>query len=130
MLRVRTSWVIGHLDEIPFPDLPTLGGPKLLRGYTSGRFHDRGSLLGTVEYRYPVQDNIASYLFIDAGRVLDNLYDVSPTGLRDLRVSWGAGLYLFSGGGLLLRGQLASSIDGGLFINLLLDADDDYAGAT
>lgn len=130
MLRVRTSWAIGHLDEIPFPDLPSLGGPKLLRGYTSGRFHDRGSLLGTIEYRYPVQDNLASYVFVDTGRVLDNLYDISPTGLRDFRVSWGAGLYLFSGGGLLLRGQLASSIDGGVFINLLLDADDDYAGST
>jgi outer membrane protein assembly factor BamA len=130
MMRLRTSWAIGHLDEIPFPDLPTLGGPKLLRGYTSGRFHDRGSLLGTIEYRYPVQDNLASYVFIDTGRVLDNLYDISPSGLRDFRVSWGAGMYLFSGGGLLLRGQLASSIDGGVFINLLLDADDDYAGST
>jgi outer membrane protein assembly factor BamA len=130
MLRVRTSWAIGRLRSIPFPDLPSLGGSKLLRGYTAGRFHDRGSLLATVEYRYPVQDNISSYLFVDAGRVLDDWRDISTTGMRELRVSWGAGLYLFSGSGLLLRGQLASSIDGGLFIQFLLDADDAYARTT
>jgi outer membrane protein assembly factor BamA len=130
MLRVRTSWAIGRLRSIPFPDLPSLGGSKLLRGYTSGRFHDRGSLLATVEYRYPVQDNISSYVFIDAGRVLDDWRDISLSGAQRARVSWGAGLYLFSAGGMLLRGQLASSIDGGLFIQLLLDADDAYARTT
>lgn len=130
MLRLRTSWAIGRLRSIPFPDLPSLGGSKLLRGYTSGRFHDRGSLLATIEYRYPVQDNISSYLFVDAGRVLDDWHDISVSGMHAVRVSWGAGLYLFSGSGLLLRGQLASSIDGGLFIHLLLDADDAYARTT
>jgi outer membrane protein assembly factor BamA len=130
MLRVRTSWAIGRLRSIPFTDLPSLGGAKLLRGYTAGRFHDRGSLLATVEYRYPVQDNISSYVFIDAGRVLDDWRDISLSGAQRARVSWGAGLYLFSAGGMLLRGQLASSIDGGLFIQLLLDADDAYARTT
>ena len=130
MLRVRTSWAIGRLRSIPFPDLPSLGGSKLLRGYTSGRFHDRGSLLATVEYRYPVQDNISSYLFIEAGRVLDDWRDISLSGAQRARVSWGAGLYLFSGSGMLLRAQLASSIDGGLFFQFLLDADDAYARTT
>lgn len=128
VVRLRSSWAIGELRSIPFPDLPSLGGSRLLRGYPAGRFHDRGSLLATVEYRYPVQDNIASYLFVDAGRVLNTLDDaLSPRQLSASRVGFGAGIYLFSGGGLLLRAQLASSMDGGLFINLMLDADDDYA---
>lgn len=130
VLRLRTSWAIGRLRSIPFPDLPTLGGSKLLRGYPSGRFRDRGSLLATVEYRYPVQDNIAGYLFVDAGRVLDDWNDLTPSELQHTRVSWGAGVYLFSEGGLLLRGQLASSIDGGLFIQLMLDTSDAYAPTT
>ncbi|HMI93366.1 MAG TPA: hypothetical protein VK509_18470, partial [Polyangiales bacterium] len=32
-LRVRTAWVVGPLDRIPFLDLPQLGGASLLRGY-------------------------------------------------------------------------------------------------
>jgi len=127
VLRLRTAWAIGTMRSIPFPDLPSLGGSQLLRGYPSSRFADRGSVLATAEYRYPVQDNLASYLFIDAGRVVDTWNDIAPSGLGASRVGFGAGLDLFSTGGLMLRMQLASSIDGGLFLNLLLDASDEYA---
>ena len=123
-LRLRTAWAVGALRTIAFPDLPSLGGSRLLRGYPSGRFRDRGSLLATVEYRYPVQDNLAAYLFVDAGRVLDTLSDVSPSALRAARVGFGAGIIAFSIGGLWARAQLASSIDGGLYLHLLLDATD------
>jgi hypothetical protein len=126
VLRLRSAWAIGRLRAMPFSDLPSLGGSQLLRGYPSGRFTDRGSVLATVEYRYPVQDNLASYLFIDAGRVVDTLSDLGPSGLGAARVGFGGGLDLFSTGGLMLRLQLASSIDGGLYFNFLLDASDEY----
>lgn len=123
-LRLRSTWLVGALRSVAFPDLAQLGGARLLRGYPSSRFHDRGSLLASAEYRYPVQENFAGFLFIDAGRVADTLDDLSPSELVSARVGYGAGLYAFSLAGLSLRAQLATSIDGGLFIHLLLDASD------
>jgi len=124
-LRARTAWVIGDLDRIAFVDLPSLGGARLLRGYGGARFRGRGTLLATVEYRYPVQENLASYLFVDAGRAYVRLGDVSIASLRDARVGFGAGLYVYNRNRATLRLQLASSIDGGLFFALQTGTTDD-----
>jgi len=123
-LRLRTAWVIGPIDRIPFLDLPQLGGASLLRGYGGGRFRGRGTLLASAEYRYPVQQNIAGYLFVDAGRAFVELAQVAASALRGARVGFGGGIYAFTSGALLLRVQLASSIDGGLFLALRLDTAD------
>jgi hypothetical protein len=123
-LRVRTAWVLGPLDRIPFLDLPQLGGASLLRGYGGGRFRGRGTLLASAEYRYPVQQNIAGYLFVDAGRAYLELAEVAASSLRAARVGFGGGIYAFTTGALLLRAQLASSIDGGLYLALRLDTSD------
>jgi outer membrane protein assembly factor BamA len=123
-LRVRTAWVVGSLERIPFLDLPQLGGASLLRGYGGGRFRGRGTVLASAEYRYPVQQNIAGYLFVDAGRAYVELAQLGASSLRGARVGFGGGLYAFTTGALLLRAQLASSIDGGLFLALRLDTSD------
>lgn len=38
--------------DVPWPELSLLGTGSDLRGYTEGRFRDRSTLLGVVEYRY------------------------------------------------------------------------------
>jgi hypothetical protein len=55
-------------ENIPFSDLPRLGGPNRLRGFDLDRFRDRVTAVGTVEYHYPIHEYVAGSLFIDAGR--------------------------------------------------------------
>lgn len=121
-LRLYGVGLIGDLERIPFPDLAALGGGDLLRGHSRGRFRDRIAGLGSAEYRYPVGEGVSAYLFTDAGRVYRDL-DRLP--LDRLRVGFGGGLRIYGTGHTLLRLQIASSIDGGLFLRLDLHPDDD-----
>jgi outer membrane protein assembly factor BamA len=113
--------VIGPLDAVPFFDLPSLGGSQLLRGYERGRFRGKLALLSTLEYRYPVQEGMAAYLFADAGRVYASWQELSPQPLRDVRLGFGGGLQIYSRLGATFLLQLASSIDGGLFVDLFFN---------
>jgi outer membrane protein assembly factor BamA len=103
---------------VPFIDLPRLGGPVLLRGYDRDRFRDRYSGLATIEYDWPAAYDVNGFLFADAGRVFR---DPDDFGVDDLRVGYGAGIQLHTITGFLARGQIASSVDGGLFFQLSLD---------
>jgi hypothetical protein len=124
-LRLYSSWVTGSLERIPFADLPPLGGARLLRGHESGRFRGRGTLLASAEYRYPVAENVASYLFVDGGRPYEHLEELSLASLADLRLGFGGGLVIHNRHSVALGLQIASSIDGGLFFALRLDTSDD-----
>lgn len=51
------SLALGFLSQVvagdlPFFELPSLGGDKLLRGYISGRWRDRSSWTAATEYRF------------------------------------------------------------------------------
>jgi outer membrane protein assembly factor BamA len=123
-LRLRGVSVVGDLDEIPFVDLPMLGGSMLLRGYPTQRFRGQLSLLSTVEYRYPVQERLSVYLFVDGGRVYANFDEVSLSSLKDSRLGFGGGIVFFNARVLLGRVQLASSIDGGFFVDIRFSPTD------
>jgi hypothetical protein len=69
MLRAFAESVDGARDEIPFADLPSLGGPHRLRGYPLDRFRDQAAALGAVEYHYPIHQYLTGSVFIEAGRV-------------------------------------------------------------
>jgi len=118
ILRGRVEGVAGAADRIPFTDLPRLGGPTLLRGYSRDRFRDRVTLLASAEYRYPIWQNLAGYLFVDGGCVRAGLSDLVGTAPRP-RVGGGGGLELFVSGQFGLRGQVAGSSEG-LFFQLAL----------
>lgn len=121
-LRLRVVSVVGPLDTVPVADLPQLGGSRLLRGYPPSRFRGRVTALTTAEYRYPVQERMAAYLFVDAGRAYVRVEDLSPEGLR---VGFGGGLLIYGGAGARVRFQLASSIDGGLYFHVKADTTDE-----
>jgi hypothetical protein len=125
LLRLRGASVLGPLDEIAFVDLPTLGGSLFLRCYELGRFRGRATLLGSAEYRFPVQESLAAYVFVDAGRPYTSLSDLSLASLASLRVGYGLGLDIFGVKDTRLRVELASSIDGGLFLYLKLNTGDE-----
>src|SRR5262249_8960582 len=119
LLRLFVEGVTGPLDRIPFTDLPRLGGPQFLRGYPRDRFRDRGLWLGTAEDQYPVTQEIAGYLVLDARRVERDRLDAS---FARVRYGIGGGIELHSATSFLLRLQLAGSLDEpGLFVKLTLD---------
>lgn len=117
-LRAYVEGVTGDLDEIPFVDLPRLGGPILLRGYVRDRFRDRVLGLTSLEYQFDVGHMVAGFLFADAGRVYPRLRDVE---IQDIRVGYGGGLQIQTPNSFIGRFSVASSIDGGLFFILSFD---------
>lgn len=69
VLRGAFEGVEGASEEIPFNELPSLGGPYRLRGYDLGRFRDEHALVMTMEYHYPIHQYLAGALFFDVGEV-------------------------------------------------------------
>jgi hypothetical protein len=116
--RFHGEAVSAELDEVPFNELPYLGGPMWLRGYASERFRDRVAAVGTVEYTWDLSRLVFASVFVDAGRVYAGLDDLTLDGLR-----WGYGLALegHSDTSLAARISIASSSDGGVYVNLYLD---------
>lgn len=118
MTRVHVEAVTGDLFNVAFNQLPALGGPQLLRGYAPTRFRDRGAVVGTLEYFWDIGPLFMASLFVDAGRVYPSLGDLSPD---DLRVGYGASVQLHGGRRFLTAINVASSIDGGVFVNMTFD---------
>jgi len=109
--RLYGEAVTGGRDEVPFTELPRLGGSNLLRGYVAGRFRDRLAAVGQVRYLWPALSWLAPSIFVDAGRVWASYDELS---LRGMRVGFGGGIEVYGRGGLAMRAELASSIDGGV----------------
>jgi hypothetical protein len=70
--------------DVPYTELPRLGGKTGLRGYHRYRFAGSHALLLTAEYRYAVSPVLLGRLFVDWGSVADSwgklrLADISPT---------------------------------------------------
>ncbi|RYZ05872.1 MAG: hypothetical protein EOO73_18340 [Myxococcales bacterium] len=94
VLRAFVEGVEGADQDIPFAELPRLGGPNRLRGYKLDRFRDEKTAVGTVEYRYPIHQYVAGSLFVDVGRAERNYADFFDT-------KWKTGF----GGGFILRSR-------------------------
>lgn len=112
-LRLWGEAVTGPRDEVPFSEVPRLGGQDLLRGYGIDRFRDRAAVVAQVGYTWTASRHVAPVLFVDAGRVFTGFDDLS---FEDPRVGFGAALEIYSARGLMIRGQIASSIDGDVFL--------------
>jgi hypothetical protein len=114
-VRLRGEAVSGTLGEVPFTELPQLGGSGDLRGYATDRFRDRVLTAGSVEYEWDLSPQVSSSVFVDAGRVFGSLDDF---GVGHMRVGYGIALQGHTEHNFGLEGSLSSSIDGGLFLNL------------
>ena len=71
---VETNQAKGGSD-VPFFDLPTIGGFRSLRGFDNRRFIDRSAMNGTVEYRYRIWRHFDWGFFLDAGQVAPEIGD-------------------------------------------------------
>ena len=88
-LRGRVQTVLDGDDVVPHFLLPQLGSGRTIRGYSSGRFHDRHSILTSAELRWiPNRLALDMAIFYDAGKVTRERRDLDFTGLES---SWGVG---------------------------------------
>lgn len=94
VLRAVHEAVAGADENIPFAELPRVGGPRRLRGYTLDRFRDKTTAVATVEYHYPIHELIAGSLFLDAGRAAPTYQRLFE--LEHWRVGGGAGIIVRS----------------------------------
>ena len=79
-LRGRVQTTLGDDDIVPYSCCRTLGSGSTLRGYTSGRFRDRHSLLTSAEFRWiPNRLGMDMALFYDAGKVAPRLTTSTST---------------------------------------------------
>ncbi len=117
-LRLYAEGVSSPVDELPFVDLPSLGGPRFLRGYQLDRFRDRIATVGSAEYLWDLGTRFAGVLFVDAGRVWRRWKDLE---LEGIRVGYGMGMQMHTRSSFLMRLDVSSSIDGGFFFNLGFD---------
>lgn len=82
---VMSAVADGH--DVPFYLMPSLGGSKTLRSYSSFRFHDRHSLLASLESRFALFTHVEIAAFVDAGNVAARARDLDLS-----KYSYGVGL--------------------------------------
>ncbi len=104
---------------IPFQRLVHNNDPDLLRGFPDRRWRDRGLVLVSAEYRWPIWvynraegAGIDGYFLTDIGQVFP---DLSAIRHEELTVSFGGGIRLLSANGFVLRLEYAHSAEGGLW---------------
>lgn len=96
--------------KVPFYYLSELGEDIGFRGFDRGRFRDYDLVMGTLEFRYPISNNIYAMIFTDAGQVASNIFKELK---RDnLQISYGGGFRLLSVFGNVTKLEIAKSKDG------------------
>jgi len=95
---------------VPYFLLPWLGSGSTLRGYGTGRFRDRHSLLMTGEWRWiPNRFALDMALFADAGTVAPRFQDLS---FDKLKYDYGIGVRLHGPAVTALRFDVAHGSEG------------------
>ena len=109
-LRGRVQTTLGDTDAVPFFLLPSLGSGSTLRGYSSGRFRDRHSLLMNAEWRWiPSRLAMDMAIFYDAGKVAP---EWDGLGLFNLNRSVGVGVRLHTLVATPIRIEFAKGTEG------------------
>jgi hypothetical protein len=90
----------------------------MLRGYDRDRFRDRIAAVGQVGYLFSLSRFVAASTFVDVGRVYSGFDALT---VRDPRVGFGAALEIYSEKAMVIRAEVASSIDGGMFAYVSVD---------
>jgi hypothetical protein len=109
-LRGRVQSVLDDDDLVPYFLLPQLGSGRTLRGYETGRFRDRHSLLTSAEFRFiPNRTGLDLALFYDAGKVTARRQDLD---FNSLKSDWGIGARFHGTTTTVLRIEAARGTDG------------------
>jgi hypothetical protein len=109
-LRGRVQTTLDDDDLVPYFLLPQLGSGRTLRGYETGRFRDRHSILTSAEFRWiPNRIGMDMALFYDAGKVTSRRADLDLDGLKS---DYGIGLRFHGPTTTVLRIETARGSDG------------------
>ncbi|MCW9708677.1 hypothetical protein [Fodinibius salsisoli] len=103
--RLQKRYPLGGAS-VPFYEQSILGDADNLRGYEQDRFRDLGSLLFTLEYRYPIWDTWDAVLFTDQGQVFSNYDQIT---FNRFHGSVGTGLRFMTASDFLFRVEIAFS---------------------
>lgn len=95
--------------DVPFFELPSLGGHDALRGYSNWRFRDRNRALVSAEYRWTAGPLVDMAVFGDAGTVAPRFGDLFDS---QLHTSYGVGISLHTPNSTFARLELARSREG------------------
>lgn len=96
-MRLRVGFSSGNL---PLFDSFSVGGATTLRGYQEDRFRGERMVLGSVEYRYRVNESLQAVGFVDAGDAFGGRFPTVVPGFdipaedQDLTIHVGAGVGL------------------------------------
>jgi hypothetical protein len=120
---LRETWVLslrGRLESVhgsgtvPYYLLPWLGNGSTLRGYSTGRFRDRDSMLYSAEWRwFPNRFAMDMALFSDAGTVAPRFKDLK---FSQLKYDYGIGIRFHGPAVTALRVDVAYGSEGLRFI--------------
>jgi outer membrane protein assembly factor BamA len=109
-VRGRVQTTLNDDDLVPYFLLPQLGSGRTLRGYETGRFRDRHSLLTSAEFRWiPSRLALDMALFYDAGKVAPLRSDLD---FEHLANDWGIGIRFHGPATTVLRVEAARGSDG------------------
>lgn len=109
-LRGRVQTILDDGDTVPYFLLPQLGSGTTLRGYPTGRFRDRHSILTSAEFRWiPNRLGLDMAIFYDAGKVTSDRGDLDFNGLKS---DWGFGARFHVPTATLLRIEAARGSEG------------------
>lgn len=75
--------------DVPFHQMPVIGGTKRMRGYFEGKYRDNNLLILQGEYRFPIYKRFGGVTFGGFGQVSDKLENVASS---PIRYNFGAGL--------------------------------------
>jgi len=95
--------------SIPFYELNTLDLNHGLRGFSRGRWRDRGRMVLNAEWRFPVWEQVDGSVFYDVGRVFRNYRDLQ---VKTFRYSAGIGFRFATTRQFAFRAHVAVSEDG------------------
>jgi hypothetical protein len=120
---LRETWVLslrGRLESVhgsgtvPYYLLPWIGNGSTLRGYSTGRFRDRDSMLYSAEWRwFPNRFGMDMALFSDAGTVAPRFKDLK---FSQLKYDYGIGIRFHGPAMTALRLDVAYGSEGLRFV--------------
>lgn len=106
--RLEKRYPFGQAS-VPFYERSVLGDADNLRGYDQDRFRNLGSLLLTLEYRYPIWDTWDAVVFTDQGQVFRHYEQIN---LERFHGAVGTGLRFMTASDFLFRVEVAFSKEG------------------
>jgi outer membrane protein assembly factor BamA len=75
--------------DVPFHQMPVIGGTKRMRGYFEGKYRDNNLLIVQGEYRFPLYKRFGGVAFGGLGQVSDKFENIASS---PIRYNFGAGL--------------------------------------